>query len=190
MLKIEIEPQELYDHNKKVFLYITEPKTFELEHSLQSVSRWEAEHEKTFLPPPFLDENEVHITPIEWRSYFNHMVLGERPTEEELDVIFVSHRLQILKYIAKPMSGTIFGGTSRAKTSNVAISSELIYYWMSVYDIPYTPSDEWHLNRLLALIKIANIKNDPKGTMTLEETTQLHRNLNAERRRKYMKQKG
>lgn len=189
MLTITLKPQELWDHAYNRFRYIESNRTLRLEHSLKSISNWEAIFEKTFLPPPYLDENKVHIEPLEWRSYFKCMVLDEKVSETEVDILFTTHRQEILEYIARPNHGTKFGGQSPTKMNNVAVSSGMIYYWLTAFQIPFH-TENWHLNRLLALLKIANIKNDPNGTMTLQETKDVHRSLNAERRSKYMNHKG
>jgi len=65
------------------------------------------------------------------------------------------------------------------------ITSELIYYWMVVNNIP-TEYEKWHLNRLMTLIRICAIENNPKKKkMSRKAIYQQNRDLNAKRRAKY-----
>ena len=64
------------------------------------------------------------------------------------------------------------------------ITSELIYYWMVAFTIPFE-CEHWHLNSLFALIRICNIKNSKPKKMGRNEIAQRNRELNAQRRAKY-----
>ena len=64
------------------------------------------------------------------------------------------------------------------------ITSELIYYWMVAFTIPFE-CEYWHLNRLFALIRICNIKNSKPKKMSRSEIASRNRELNAVRRAQY-----
>ncbi len=75
---------------------------------------------------------------------------------------------------------------------NETITSELIYYWMISFQIPFE-CQKWHLNRLLTLIRICNIKekeqNGKGGKMSKRDILAQNNALNAARRMR-MKSRG
>jgi hypothetical protein len=79
------------------------------------------------------------------------------------------------------------GGARPGKKGQV-VTSELIYYWMIAYDIP-SEYQKWHLNRLLTLIRICEIKNQPSKKMSKKNILSSNRSLN-EARKKAMGTRG
>ena len=63
------------------------------------------------------------------------------------------------------------------------VTSELIYYWMVALEIPFE-CQKWHINRLMMLIQICSIKNQPDKKMSKKSTAQQNAMLNAARRHK------
>jgi hypothetical protein len=82
------------------------------------------------------------------------------------------------------MTASMVNEPESRSRSNEAITSELIYYWMTALQIPWE-AQKWHLNRLLMLIRIGNVKNQPPKKMSKAALLARNRKLNDERRRKY-----
>lgn len=81
------------------------------------------------------------------------------------------------------MTATTFHGTQSKKSSSKQITSELIYYWMVQAQIPFD-AEKWHLNRLMTLIRIYSVENDPKK-MSKKDIYKSNRAINEARKAKY-----
>ena len=64
------------------------------------------------------------------------------------------------------------------------ITSEIIYFWMISYNIPFE-CQKWHLTRLLTLIKVCELENRPPKKMSRADIMKQQASLNAARRKKY-----
>ena len=88
---------------------------------------------------------------------------------------------QINEYISAPMTATYFSEDKNGSRNREQITSELIYYWMISLNIP-VEFEKWHLNRLLTLIRVCNIKNQPPKKMSKRDIMSRNAALNAQRR--------
>ena len=95
---------------------------------------------------------------------------------------------QINRYIQAPMTATYISENRNGKSNNEQITAELIYYWMISLNIPFE-CQNWHLNRLIMLIKVCNIKNQPPKKRNKREIMSQNAALN-EARRKQLNTKG
>ena len=85
-------------------------------------------------------------------------------------------------YINDERTATTFGQLNGSRQNRQIVTSELIYYWMTSYQIPWE-AQKWHLSRLLTLIEICNIKNSGNNKkMPKSAILNRNRSLNAKRR--------
>jgi hypothetical protein len=181
MLQIKVPlSQEGWDEEKQEFVEAKEA-TLQLEHSLVSLSKWESKWCK-----PFLAKN--HKTSEEILDYIKHMTLTQNVKPEVYAHLSDENIEQINKYIESPMTATTFSKDDSSKTNREVITAELIYYWMIALQIPFE-CQKWHLNRLLTLIRVCNIKNAPPKKMSKKDIMSRNARLNAARR-KHLNTKG
>jgi len=176
MLKISIGGEEQYDESRNEFFTVGAIE-LELEHSLLSLSKWESKYQKPFLGNSRKTEAEV-------MDYIRFMILTPVPDDRVFDAFTAKHYALINEYIESKETATSFSELHNRKTSREVITSELIYYWMVAYTIPFV-CETWHLNRLFALIRICNVKNQPEKKMSKSEIARRNRELNEKRRAQF-----
>lgn len=175
MLTIVIPATEMWDEAKEEFVY-TKEQTLQLEHSLVSLSKWESKHHK-----PFLGKQEK--TDEEILDYIRCMTINQHVDPDVYNHLSLENYNAINAYIEDPMTATWFSEDKTAKGSRETVTAELIYYWMVTYNIP-VDFQKWHLNRLLTLIRVCNVKNSPPKKMSKREILERNAALNAARRKK------
>lgn len=172
MLNVTIPEVEYWDEIQSRFI-TTKSQKLQLEHSLVSISKWESIHNK-----PFLSNDEK--TNDETVDYIRCMVITQNVNPDVYDNLPETIYKQITTYINAPMTATWFGNQPSQKSREV-ITSEIIYYWMITQNIPME-CQKWHLNRLLTLIRVCNIKNQPAKKMGRKEMLSRRKALNESRR--------
>lgn len=175
MLKLTFEPIEKYDELTNTFQY-SDKCVITLEHSLVSLSKWESKWHK-----PFLTKDEKTLE--ETIDYIKCMTVTKNVDEEVYSRLTNEHLQAVRDYIENPMTATTFSNLQEGRKINrEIITSEIIYYWMTFFNIPFE-CEKWHLNRLLTLINVCNIKNSPPKKMGRKEIYQRNKALNMARRR-------
>jgi hypothetical protein len=174
MLELDVVVAESYD--EKTCKFVPTTQRVQLEHSLASMSKWESTFEKPFLS----SEDKRHD---ETLSYIEMMVQGSKPSPEVLLELVRTHHDEIQVYINRAMSGTKISEVRKSSGRRDTITSELIYSWMVEMRIPFE-TQYWHLNRLITLIRVINLKNSPKKKMTAAERQQLNRQRQAQHNRR------
>lgn len=182
MLQIVIPAVESYDSVNNLFITSKE-QTLQLEHSLVSLSKWESKWHKPFLGPDKKTDDEVI-------DYIRCMTTTQNVDDSVYKNITGDLANTIIDYINDSMTATWFSEpqTKGKPQSKEIITSELIYYWMIALNIP-VEFQKWHLNRLMTLIKVCNIKNEPPKKMSKKELLSKNRAMN-EARRKAANSKG
>ena len=175
MLRITIPAVEQWDEAKQEFIY-TKEQTLSLEHSLVSLSKWESKWCKAFL-------TKQEKTFEETLDYIKCMTLTQNVDPEVYNYLTNGNIKEINEYIEAPMTATYFSHEKTSKTSREQVTAELIYYWMIALNIPFE-CQKWHLNRLLTLIKVCNIKNQPPKKRSKKDIMSRNAALNAARRKR------
>ena len=173
MLQITIPAVNLWDEKNEVFVELKE-QTLQLEHSLVSLSKWESKWGKPFLSKDKKTEEETI-------DYVRCMTITQNVNPDIYLYLTEDNYNQINKYIDDPMTATTFCEDKTTKNNREIITSELIYYWMIALNIPFE-CQKWHINRLLTLIKVCNIKNQPPKKRSRREIMSRNAALNQARR--------
>ena len=181
MLKIVIPKQELWDETNDQFVTINET-SLALEHSLVSISKWEAKYHK----PYFSNNPNEQKTKEEILDYVRCMTLTQNVDDSVYNYLTQDNIQAITKYIEDPMTATTFSNADTKPGRSKNITSELIYYWMISAGVP-VEFQKWHLNRLLTLLKICDVYNSKSSGKKIPKNELMARNaaLNAARRKKF-----
>lgn len=176
MLQIQIPlTQEEWDPVKEEFV-VPEYATLKLEHSLISLSKWESKWCKPFY-------SKKAKTAEETIDYVKCMTITPNVDPSVYLKLTQGNLNEILKYIEAPMTATHFSNNEEKGTINrETVTSELIYYWMVALNIPFE-CEKWHINRLITLIRVCNVKNQPPKKMSKRQIMSRNAALNAARRK-------
>lgn len=173
MLTIKIPDTEVYDEINNLFIQV-KGTTLVLEHSLVSISKWESKWKKEFIS----NKPKTHEESID---YIKCMTITQNVNDDVYKYLPDWVYKKVDEYIGDPMTATTFSTSSNGKKNTEKITSEVIYYWMITLGIPME-CQKWHLNRLLTLIRVCEIKNAPQKKMSKSEVMRRNASLNASRR--------
>lgn len=154
-----------------------------LEHSLVSISKWEAKWHKPFIGNDKKTSEEII-------DYIKCMTTNQNVDPNSYSFLSNDNLKAVNKYIEDSMTATTFSdrkgpGSGKYRKPEI-ITSEVIYYWMIACQIPFE-CQKWHLNRLLTLIRVCNIKNDTGANSKMSKGEILSRNraLNEARKKQF-----
>ena len=152
-------------------------------HSLVSISKWEEKYQRPFLVS---DDDKSQEELLDYISMMVVNDLSRSALDEAISHITAEQMGLINDHIASRASATTFSDSGAGSSSTEVITAELIYYMMFANGIP-KECEKWHINRLLALIRIFGIKNSPEKPKKLSQAEIMARNqkLNAERRARW-----
>lgn len=173
MLYLDVPSIELYDEVSMEFKI--EPSVrLQMEHSLVSLSKWESKWHKPFLSDKYPKTLEETI------DYFKCMTMTQN-VKPEVYNRFNQETIQTIEdYISNPMTATWFNETHTPPNREI-LTAEILYYDMIALNIPFE-CQKWHLNRLITLIKVCQIRSNPSKKMSKAEALNQQRKLNAQRR--------
>lgn len=175
MLEITIPDTELFDGVEN-FIHVKE-QTLRLEHSLVSLSKWESKWHK-----PYLSKKKKTLA--ESQDYVRCMTITQN-VDPNVYLAIKPNLLRIVDaYINDSMTATTFHNIRKRGGQQETITAEIIYYWMTCYNIPFE-CQKWHLNRLLTLINVCNVKSQKPEKVSPAELRAQHRAINAANRKKF-----
>lgn len=126
-------------------------RTIALEHSLVSLSKWESKWNKPFLTKTDKSNEELI-------DYFRCMTITQNVDPNLYYCLTKQNIDEITEYINAPMTATTITSRGPKRPNRELVTSELVYYWMVAFRIPFE-CQKWHLNRLMTLIRICEIKS-------------------------------
>lgn len=173
MLKLTIRTEEGFDSENSRFVPL-ETFELELEHSLFSVSKWEAFFEK-----PFLNDEEKTTEETLW--YVRAMTLTPNVPPETFTKLSDDNIRDVNAYITSKQTATWFKNKKVAGVMARTITNEVVYGWMIALHIPFE-CQYWHFNRLLTLIQVCNESNTPPQKKNPRDLANERRELNRKRR--------
>ena len=175
-LQITVPPLEIgYNPTTREFIYShSKEVTLTLEHSLVSLSKWEAKWKTPFL-------SKAKMTREETIDYIRCMTITQNVDPNVYKGIDDSIIRKVNDYIKDPMTATWFAKEENKKYQSSIITAERIYCWMITLQIP-SEYRKWHLNQLITLIRVCELENRPKKNIPRAENLARIRALNAKRR--------
>lgn len=178
MLYLEVWSEELFDEQTNKFLP-GEKYVLALEHCLAAVSKWESIWGK-----PFLTDKPKTLEEI--LSYFVCMSMDEKTDPKAFTYLNPEHVKRISEYMERRMTATTF--SDNPKPSRQIVTAEVLYHRMLANGIPLE-CQYWHLNKLLTLLHVYAIENEPEKKLSPREIAARNRALN-EIQKKRLKTKG
>ena len=111
------------------------------------------------------------------------MSIDRNPDMAVIEHTGYDHYKEVLEYIGDPHTATKIYDRRPQKGGKADVyTSEVLYYYMIYYGIPWT-AEKWHLNRLLTLIRVCGIKGGTTNqSMDMNAIFAQNRALNAARR--------
>lgn len=173
MLKIIIPEYELFNEQTEEFITVNEQSLI-LEHSLISISKWESKWHKPFLGPSEKTVEQVN-------DYIKCMTINSNVSEDIYNHLTREQYSKINEYISNPMTATTINEVKGGKNTEI-LSAELIYYYMITANIPFE-CEKWHINRLMTLIKVCQIKSQPEKKRDPREVMRSNAAINAARKK-------
>jgi hypothetical protein len=171
MLTIDLGTLEYFDVGINEFIYET-GGIVRFEYSLKAIYEWEGKWKKPFL--------KGELTYDEMIDLYKCMAL------DEFDMKFINDEVAkiISDYILNTNTATKFSdikSTNTANTNNKIHTSEEIYAMMFSAGIPLEFENR-NLNRLLTILRVISVQNNPPKKMNKEEILRQNANVNSQRK--------
>lgn len=173
MISIDLGTIEEFDDTKSEFIY-HEGGIVRFEYTLKAVYEWEGKWKKPFL--------KTDMTPEESVDFYKRMAL------DPISDMFITNdvMMKLKEYISDPRTATVFSNNStenagKGGSNGKVFTAEEIYATMFSYAIPLEFEDR-NLNRLLTVIRIIKMNNEPPKKMSKQDVLRQNQSLNAQRK--------
>lgn len=175
MLSILLPAIETY--SEEIGFEVKNEMKIRLEHSLYSISLWESKWKKSFF-------HNDGMSPSEFLYYITCMPISDDLPDQWWTRLTQKHIIQVRNYMVDPMTATTINNRCNRPGKKTIITSELVYFWMSQFNIPFE-CDRWNFNRLMTLLEVASIKNSPKQKMDRKTAISQQKAICEARRKQY-----
>lgn len=176
MFEVIVPEREFFDEARSEFIK-TEGGRFQIEHSLLSISKWEAKWEKPFFGSSRIDVGKM--TPEEYIDYVRMMTVTKNVNPILYDKLSRQNYQEINQYMNRRMTATTIRRDASPGGWSI-ITAEIIYWQMIQFGIPFE-CQKWHINRLMTLIEVCAKKGGKQETVPYAEMVAQRRALNAQR---------
>lgn len=179
MLELNIPQREFYDEQNCKFINVPSCK-LKLEHSLISISKWEEKYHVPFLHT----ENKTNEQMI---YYIKCMTINQVNDDNIYNYLPRNSLMEIIEYIKDKHTATWFSDKKPegyVNNNKEIVTAEIIYYWMIELGVPIE-FQKWHLEKLLTLIRVIEVKREKQEKMTPKQAAMQRQMLNMQRRAKY-----
>lgn len=173
MLPIHIPQIELFDENTNEFFTVG-PYHLLLEHSLKSMAKWEAKTHRPFSASEFTSEDLL--------EYIKCMTTNQVKDPTVYSYLRPKDITAVLEYMKDPMSAKRFRERKQKPGARRTMTVEDFYAAMVHFGIPFE-CENWHFNRLVALIRACEGTGDSQMFRNYREKQQFYRELNESRRK-------
>lgn len=148
-----------------------------MEHSLYAIALWESKWKRSFF-------QKQGMSPAEFLHYISCMALDDNLPDRWWIRLGAKQLNDIQEYMIDPMTATVVKKAPSKPGPKTIVTSELIYFWMTQLNIPFE-CERWHINRLLTLIEVANVKMGPKKKIDRKAQLAEQHALNEKRKAQY-----
>lgn len=150
----------------------------QFEHSLFSLSKWEAKHQK----PWFASAVKGHEELID---YFGYMLLTPGYKHDIVLRMSPAQHEELTKYISDPQTASSVpsDGPGRGGMQEM-VTTELVYAWMTMLKINWE-AQHWHYNRLMMVVSMVNFKQQPEKKQDKRKLYDKWREIQAQNREKF-----
>lgn len=175
MYELIIKEKELLDEESYEFIHTKRYKIV-IEHSLVSISKWEAFYEESFFEVKAISDMDRN----KFLKYVKFMTITQNIDDAVYTYLDEDELGQIIGYMNSKQTATVINKLEKNTNEDTFITSELVYYWMVALRIP-SDYQKWHINRLLTLITICNIKQNPPEKSNESDILSRYERMNQER---------
>jgi hypothetical protein len=175
MIKLTTSETEFFNNETNEFFTLPS-KELRFEYSLSAISKWERKTHKTYFTNKKMSNEE-------FLSFIACMDLDENTNPIYYTNLSPDEINKLVEYIQDPMTGRTPAYKNANKKGPSYMTSEDFYFSMAQNGIPFE-CENWHFNRLLALLKYCSVHGEGSGKkMSKKDTYAMYSELNSARKK-------